>query len=285
MGYRKPVISEIAYHTYAINEFGMATCFLLLGNEKGLLIDTGCGMSNIKESVEQLTNKPYDVVLTHGHVDHVICAPLFSEVYCHPNDWAEARAPKWSMAAAYPDMMRPFGSFDTYDIQPSDLRFYGPIQKLLPVTEGYKFELGGRSVEVIETPGHTYGSICLLDPISKILFSGDACNPNLGITATSVERTLDGLQKLKARQSEFNRNFNGHIGYGGSNINQSMPENNLDNDILICTHLLANDFEQYGKLMKGERFGRPIYSAVYDDCRINYDINRLWIKDEGKDVM
>lgn len=280
MGYSKPVISEIAYHTFAINEFGMATCFLLLGDQKGLLIDTGCGMCNLKEYVDQLTDKPYDVVLTHGHVDHVICAPLFPEVYCHPADWDEARSPKWAMAAAYPDMMRPFGTFDTYDIAENDLRFYGPIQKLLPATEGMQFDLGGRQVEVIETPGHTYGSICLLDPATRILFSGDACNPNLGIFSTSVERALSGLLKLKAREREFDRNFNGHIGYGGSNVNQSMPEHNLDGDIFICEHLLKGDFEQYGQVTASKRAGHAINSAVYQGLNINYDPNRLWIRDE-----
>ena len=49
MGISRPIVSEIAYRTYAINEFGMATCFLLEGTERGLLIDTGCGMYNIRE--------------------------------------------------------------------------------------------------------------------------------------------------------------------------------------------------------------------------------------------
>ena len=44
MGIRKPEVLEIARKTYAINEFGMVTCYLLIGEERGLLIDCGTGM-------------------------------------------------------------------------------------------------------------------------------------------------------------------------------------------------------------------------------------------------
>ena len=81
MGISKPLVMEIAYHTYAINEFGMASCFMLYGKERGLLIDTGCGMYNMREVADELCPLPYDVVLTHGHGDHVACMDKWEEVY------------------------------------------------------------------------------------------------------------------------------------------------------------------------------------------------------------
>ncbi len=279
MGYTKPVVCEIAYHTYAINEFGMATCFLVLGSEKALLIDAGCGMYNMKELVDELTDLPVELVLTHGHGDHIGCAGLFETVYCHPADQEDVLHPDTGMLGHYPEMMAAFGSFDTYDIRKEDIHFYGSITRVLPVKEGDVFDLGGRKLYVLETPGHTPGSIVLIDPESKILFSGDACNPNLGVMSTSVETTLKGLRKIKAHEADFNRNYNGHIGYGGTNVNIAMPENNLDDDILICEHLLAGDFDRYGVIESGDWGGRTVSHSDYHGMRINFDPARLWEKD------
>lgn len=45
-------------------------CYLLLGDQEALLIDTGCGEGNVREVAESITNKPIRVVNTHGHLDH-----------------------------------------------------------------------------------------------------------------------------------------------------------------------------------------------------------------------
>lgn len=70
MAIRQPIVSEIAYRTWCIDEYGMDAMFLLEGDEKALLIDTGTGVFDIPELVRQLTNKPVMVALTHGHIDH-----------------------------------------------------------------------------------------------------------------------------------------------------------------------------------------------------------------------
>lgn len=276
MGYNKPVVAEIAYQTYAINEFGMATSFLVLGTKRGLLIDTGCGMYNIKEVVDELTDLPYDVVLTHGHGDHVMCNPLFQTIYCHPADMEEACHPDPDMIKRYPDMMKHFGSFDVYDIKPENLTIREGESQMLPVTEGHIFDLGNRKLEVIETPGHTLGSIVLIDYNSKILFSGDACNPNLGIMATSIETALCGLMKIKGKEQLFNRNYNGHIGYGGSNVNISMPKSTLEDCIHICQALLSGRPEEYE--VRIEENSNGIFrgsSAFYGAVRVNYNVERI----------
>ena len=70
MGIKKPFVSEIAKDTYAINEFGLTAMYLIIGEEKALLLDTGCGVCDLKELVSELTDKPVMVALTHGHRDH-----------------------------------------------------------------------------------------------------------------------------------------------------------------------------------------------------------------------
>ena len=276
MGISRPIVSEIAYRIYAINEFGMATCFLLEGTERVLLIDTGCGMYNIREIADELSTLPYDVVLTHGHGDHVAWMDQWEEVWLHPADWdmvsLERLEQNKAMISRYPAMMAAFGSFDAYDIRPEQARYPDTLPRLIPLEEGHIFDLGGgRKVEVIHTPGHTPGEVVLIDDASRILFSGDACNPNLGIRASSVNTALKGLLKVKAQAHRFDRNFNGHIGYGASTVNISMPETNLDDDIQILRSILDGTAEvQYGE----GPMGRTAF-VLYNGLRLSFDPDRL----------
>lgn len=79
-------VTEIAKDTWVINEAGMTAMFLLKGTERALLIDTGVGMTDLKKLISWLTPLPYDVVLTHGHQDHIGGAAQFEEVYIHEKD-------------------------------------------------------------------------------------------------------------------------------------------------------------------------------------------------------
>ena len=165
-------VTEIAKDTWVINEAGMTAMFLLKGTERALLIDTGVGMTDLKKLISWLTPLPYDVVLTHGHPDHIGGAAQFEEVYIHEKD-------EDSLKPINYDSIADMGAYDVYDCSPADIRRIQKMPKCLPLKEGMVFELGGRSIEVIETPGHTSGGCCFLDRKERILFSGDACNGNL----------------------------------------------------------------------------------------------------------
>ncbi len=276
MGITTPIVSEIAYKTYAINEFGMATCFMLVGAERGLLIDTGCGMYNIRKTADSLCALPYDVALTHGHGDHAAWMDQWDEIWLHPADWEMVSLDRLdqnkAMIARYPQMMAAHGSFDAYDIKPEQIRYPDTLPKLLELNEGHVFDLGGgRKVEVIHTPGHTPGEVVFIDDSTRILFSGDACNPNLGLRAASVNTALRGLKKLKARQSRFDRNFNGHIGYGSSTVNIAMPESNLDDDLYILRAILAGKADV--RYADGP-MGRSAF-VVHNGMRVSFDPDRL----------
>ena len=51
------------------------------------LLDTGIGIGDLKGLVEEITDKPYDVVLTHGHRDHTGGAGWFDIVYLNRKDY------------------------------------------------------------------------------------------------------------------------------------------------------------------------------------------------------
>ena len=82
--YYKPLkIAENIYHIY---EPGNVYTTLIIGEEKALLIDTGYGFGDLAAFVRTLTDKPLEVVLTHGHTDHCGGNYEFPTVYMNLMD-------------------------------------------------------------------------------------------------------------------------------------------------------------------------------------------------------
>ncbi len=80
---------EIAPNTYEIGEFDCASMFLLIGDEKAMLIDTGIGVGDLKGFLGTLTDKPLMVCFTHDHADHIGGASAFDHGYIHPKDMVD----------------------------------------------------------------------------------------------------------------------------------------------------------------------------------------------------
>lgn len=278
MGISKPIVLEIAHRTYAINEFGMATCFVLYGEERGLVIDAGCGMYNIKEIADELCPVPYDVLISHGHGDHIAWMDMWDEVWLHPGDWPmvqENLKAAQDLILRYPSMMAAHGTFDAYDITADQVRCPQQVPKLLPLEDGQIFDLGGRQVEVIHTPGHTLGECVFLDPTERILFSGDGCNVWLLVLATDIPTALEGILKIKSRQDSFDRNFNGHIGYGGSTVNICMPNSVVDDCIHIMRSILDGTAEIKQNPRQLEKSAAFSSCVEYGNTCVVFDANRI----------
>ena len=60
--------------------------YLVVGEEKAALIDTGMGFPGLRQLVERLTDKPVIVLNTHGHLDHIGGNDEFDCIYLHPDD-------------------------------------------------------------------------------------------------------------------------------------------------------------------------------------------------------
>ncbi|NIN73046.1 MAG: MBL fold metallo-hydrolase [Gemmatimonadetes bacterium] len=167
-------LAEGTYALYEPNQFEEAISYLVLGTERGVLIDAGTGIGDIRQVVEELTDLPVSVVLTHEHYDHIGGAYRFDEIAA-PSDPAGL-----AVLAAGRDSESLQGYItDDYLWKPLPEGFDGPTWTIPPIVptqlleDGDIIDLGGRTLEVIETPGHSPAHICLLDRENRLLWTGD----------------------------------------------------------------------------------------------------------------
>jgi len=209
---KQAVMTEIDEMTWRFTEkaFGEAVyMYLLIGTEKALLIDTGYGFTDVPAAIRSVTDKPLIVVNTHGHMDHVHGNYLYPLVYLSENDEECFRRHTDSeyLKGLLKDVLKA-NHLPVWLMKLPGL--HGHVEKVaasypsrhIPLPpEGY-FELGGRRVRIIETPGHTAGSICLLDEKNHWLFAGDtACHDGVLLhfpESTDVATYQQSITKLKA---------------------------------------------------------------------------------------
>jgi len=172
-------VYKVAPGVFAIYEPHQAEeviSYLIVGTKQALLFDTGMGIASIHKVVVQLTNRPIVVLNSHTHNDHVGGNSLFTFIYGMDTDFTRQDA-KGSRDDAQEELAPgmicgnlPKG-FDpkTYATKPWHVSLF--------VKNGFKINLGGRTLEIISTPGHTPDAICLIDRANGLLFTGDTYYP------------------------------------------------------------------------------------------------------------
>jgi glyoxylase-like metal-dependent hydrolase (beta-lactamase superfamily II)/predicted enzyme related to lactoylglutathione lyase len=207
-------LTEGTYAIYEPNQFEEAISYLLLGRDKAALIDTGTGIGDIRAVVESLTDLPVVVVLTHEHYDHVAGAWRFEEIVHYDNTDALGVL---NAGRNNESLQRYLADDYLWKPLPKDFdRKSWVIPPVIPtklVKEGDIVSLGERDLEVIYTPGHSPGQMCLLDKKNRLLFSGDHFFPG-PLYAYSEDVCLadyvDSNRKLEARLGEFDYLCSGH---------------------------------------------------------------------------
>jgi glyoxylase-like metal-dependent hydrolase (beta-lactamase superfamily II) len=134
----------------------------IFGDEKtheAIVVDPGGEISNITSILDRHALKVKAIVITHGHIDHVAGA-------------AQLRA--LTGAPVYMNE-RDREQLDMLHLQAAWIGIPVPPQVEIDVlaTDGAVLQLGGAAFEVLLTPGHTQGSLCLWIPHEKKLIAGD----------------------------------------------------------------------------------------------------------------
>lgn len=176
-------IIQINETTWRMEEDGVRF-FLLTGRKKALLIDSGMQTRNARQIAQTLTDLPVELLNTHADPDHVGSNGEFTCFYMNP-----AEAPNY-----YKRGEKREGS-------------------IVPVENGDVLDLGERPLEIITLPGHTTGSIAVLDIRNRALISGDPIqdgNIYMFGPYREMHAYLLSLNKLDAYRSRFDEVWPSH---------------------------------------------------------------------------
>ena len=175
-------IVKINENTWRIEDGGVRL-FLLAGKEKALLIDSGMNIENARNIASELTSLPIYLLNTHADRDHIGSNEQFDSFYMHPDE------------------------------EPI-YRRSGKKGTVIPVVEGDVIDLGERKLKIIHLPGHTPGSIAVLDVIGRVLISGDPIQKNGRIFMFGGHRNMTdyaaSLKHLEAYRDQFDEIWPSH---------------------------------------------------------------------------
>jgi len=202
-------VERIDDRTYAIGEpryYQGNYSYLILGERRAILFDSGPGIRDIRPVVEALTDLPVTVAASHLHYDHVGNMDRFERV-------AMLDVPELHEGVGEGGAFE-FGRYEHLGfvdgVEPPEVRatdWWEP---------GQKVDLGGRTVEVLHTPGHTPHDTMLYDEESGQLFTGDLIYPTTLLAllpGSSRGAYLDSTNDLLRGVSPDTELFTGHAAF------------------------------------------------------------------------
>ena len=156
---------------------GNVDAYLLVGKEKAVLIDSLTVIPALWDDVRKITDLPLELLVTHGHLDHIGIATL---------ELMEKGVPV---------------HMDRKDIDMAESRLNTKLDNIIDIPDGKIFDLGGIKLEAISLPGHTKGSMVFLDREKRRIFTGDAIGSG-GFwmqldCCTNLEELLENIDSLK----------------------------------------------------------------------------------------
>jgi glyoxylase-like metal-dependent hydrolase (beta-lactamase superfamily II) len=208
------VAAEVRPGVFMIADDETDKLYLVKGTRRALLIDTGMGTGDLRGYIDRLAGGlPLDVAITHAHPDHLAQVGQFQkdrDVYMNRLDLP---------------MLERFRPMLGADVAP---------ERIKDAREGCVFDLGDRRLVVHELPGHTPGSIVLMDGAAGILWSGDAIGSNRPAIPDAAWLQMPGMAPVDVYLSSlqaFRSRVRGRVKaiYTGHNDVALVGETYLDN--------------------------------------------------------
>jgi len=156
-----------------LNPFQENTYIIYDQSGDAIIVDPGCydksDFDEVKWFIDSNDLKVKSLILTHGHIDHILGIDKLKELY---SVTCIAHADDIPLIETSPKHGLMFGL--SLDKAPTIDAF---------IKDGDKISLGKSTIEVIHTPGHSMGGVCFLLPEEKMLFTGDTLfNGSIGRT-------------------------------------------------------------------------------------------------------
>ena len=221
-------IVQMNPNTWRIEDNGVRI-FLLQGEDKALLIDSGMQLHNARDIAQTLTSLPVELLNTHADMDHIGSNEQFDSFYMHPAEEANYRRS-------------------------------GKGGRMIPVQDGDLLDLGNRPLKIIHLPGHTPGSIAVLDISSRVLISGDPVQEHGRIFMFGDQRNMSdyirSLEKLDHMTGEFDELWPSH------------------GDLPIKPDVIGRLIDGSGKVMNGTISGTPeeFFGTKITACDLGFTV-------------
>lgn len=178
---------------------GLEQMYLVTGEKRAALIDTGSGAGDLLGFVRRYTDLPLVVLLTHNHMDHAMGSAQFEEVWLSREDIDgfdrehADRDRRWRLKMEAPSFTQ---------IEESDYISIDDPARYCALNDGDRFDLGGLTIRAVALPGHTPGSMMFLVEEERTLLLGDACGNFTmmqGATSLPLSRYKAALRMAKTQ--------------------------------------------------------------------------------------
>jgi len=231
--------------------------YLILGNKRALLFDTGPGIRNIKPVVESLTSLPVTITQSHFHYDHVGNHRNFDGAAVADLPVLRERAKSGGLDIYSKELL---GFVENIDKPTIVIKEWWPLNSAI--------ELGDRSLKILHAPGHTKESIVLVDEARGFLFTGDFLCPGPNLAAlpgSSLDDYLETAHRLLAMSTSETKLLTAHR-------DEALVK--FGEPVLAYEDLI--DFENsLEKIIDGTKEGKGLYVKSYKiNDRIEFIVNR-----------
>jgi glyoxylase-like metal-dependent hydrolase (beta-lactamase superfamily II) len=207
-------VEEFAPGTFQLTEGGRWKMFLLIGDEKALLLDSGVGFGDLRALCESLTDLPIDHVLTHTHWDHIGSSHRWDAVGVHPQRKRRAgEGPLQKVRRGHPGL----GGRAALPARVRARELHNSARHLrLGGQRGRHHRSRRAHPPRLRHPRHSPCSITLLDDREGVLITGDLVKPlqplNLRVPTAVLSEYGPSLRKLEkvAAENEVKWVCSGH---------------------------------------------------------------------------
>jgi glyoxylase-like metal-dependent hydrolase (beta-lactamase superfamily II) len=181
-------------------QFQEAISYLIVGEDRALLFDSGIGLVPIRPVVQELTSLPVEVLNSHTHFDHVGGNAEFDLILALDTAYTLANTrgfPHEELAGEVAPTSFCRGAPEGADTATFRTRPWTPTRTVADLD---KLDLGGRVLEILHVPGHTPDAVALLDRARGLLWTGDTYYDGT-VWLYVPETDLDDYERSMARLS------------------------------------------------------------------------------------
>lgn len=231
-------------------------CYLIVGETKAILLDTGWGYGDLKSVVESITDLPVTLVLSHAHPDHIGGDVQFGEAYLNERDFNMLESQ--SNLELRRRLMQKYapGEFE------EDIGLWQEprTEPYIPLDENITFNLGGLTILPFSVPGHSPGNMVFIIPEERIAIFGDAIShPTLIVfdNSPSIQEHYDALVKMKDYDHLYDRVLVNHETF-------ELDKIVLDNNIELAKAILDGTDEKYTSSARAQKLSsnrQTVYAA------------------------